>query len=344
MNLPLLRSELVDHIGDTLRQESKSAISHMRPLAKSKPSPLLRFSLFKTVFMSEYGPRDDMDEIGDHPDEEKDVEAIINGQLASALLDTERANSHCGVLETLADYTSLGVQDDTPKVLRLFTDKLPVKGQIMGSAHNLLLPPPYARKTEEDIVSLVSASSSEIERPDPLLLGIESYVDDSKLRRDCLLRDCGQCVVTKWFDKDWEEKKFSGQMMPQGWEDRPDTIDQIGNGFMMGATVHGDFGDFEFDFEQQHGSNTTYNIRWFCAWNPAIGLFKNYPEVVEFASIDPGVTELPDPVFLDVHYRVGDILNGWLFIGAASQAIRVQAKGASEGLGGWEATFPSREE
>ncbi|KAK1640502.1 hypothetical protein BDP81DRAFT_403904 [Colletotrichum phormii] len=286
-----------------------------------------------------------MDEIGDHPDEEKDVEAIINGQLASALLDTEQANLHCGVLETLADYTPLGVQDDTPKVLRLFVDKLPAKGQlvllseIMRYKNNpaklrqlrdfliqaILIPlkTHSKRKTEEDIVSPVSASSSEIERPDPLLLEIESYVDDSELRRDCLLRDGGQCVVTKWFDKGWLEKKFSGQMMPQGcmstldcvhiipfsignsderkqkgkiwwalWryfpdlkgKIAPDTIDQTGNAFMVQAIVHDDFGDLEFGFERQHDSTAKYNIRWFCAWNPAIGLFKNYPEVVEFAS------------------------------------------------------------
>ncbi|KAL2881392.1 hypothetical protein SGCOL_003342 [Colletotrichum sp. CLE4] len=34
----------------------------------------------------------------------------------------------------------------------------------------------------------------------------------------------------------------------------PDTINQTGNAFTMQAIVHGDFGDFEFGFEQQHGS------------------------------------------------------------------------------------------
>ncbi|KAK1691335.1 hypothetical protein BDP55DRAFT_710970 [Colletotrichum godetiae] len=185
---------------------------------------------------------------------------------------------------------------------------------------------------------------SETERSNSLLWEIKSYVNDSKLRRDCLLHDGGQCVVTKWFDKGWLEKKFSGQTMPQGClstlacvhiipfsrkkpDERkpmdlrtnakiwwplwryfpdlkgkigPDTINQTGNAFTMQAIVHGDFGDFEFGFEQQHGS--------FCARNPAIGLFKNHPEVVKFASVDLGVAELPDPVFLDVHHRVGDIL------------------------------------
>lgn len=68
------------------------------------------------------------------------------------------------------------------------------------------------RRTEDDIVS----SSSGADGPDSLLEQLESYVCGSKLRRDCLLRDGGQCVVTKYFDRGWVEENYSGQMMPQG--------------------------------------------------------------------------------------------------------------------------------
>ncbi|KAL0776878.1 hypothetical protein CaCOL14_006396 [Colletotrichum acutatum] len=304
-----------------------------------------------------------MDEVVDHPDGDGDANSVINNQLTLVSSDPEHwAESHCEVSEMLADYNPVGVKDDTPQVLRLFADKLPLRGQlvllseIMRYRHNpvqlrqvrdflvqaILIPfkTHSKRRSEDDIVS----SSSGTDGPDSLLEKLESYVDDSKLRRVCVLRDGGQCVVTKYFNKDWLEENFSGQMMPQGristlecvhiipflignFDERkpmealwryfpdlkgkvgPDTINQTGNALIMNSEVHGDFGDFDFGFEQQYGSTTKYNIRWFGAWNPAISLFKNYPKVVEFTSVDPRVAELPDPIFLDVHCRVGEILN-----------------------------------
>ncbi|KAG7078647.1 HNH nuclease, partial [Colletotrichum scovillei] len=307
-----------------------------------------------------------MDEIANHPDGDGDASSVIDSQLTLASSDPEHwAKKHYEVLEMLTNYTPLGTQDDTTQVLRLFADKLPLRGQlvllseIMCYRHSpvqlrqlrdflvqaILIP---QRRTEDDIVS----SSSEADSPDSLLEQLESYVCDSKLRQDCLLRDGGQCVVTKYFDRGWVEENFSGQMMPQGrmstlecvriipfligdsdkrtakearanaktwwalWryfpelegKIGPDTINQTGNAFTINSEVHCDFGYFDFGFEQQHGSTTKYDIRWSCAWNPAYGLFKNYPESVEFTSKDPRVA-LPDPVFLDVHFRVGDILN-----------------------------------
>ncbi|KAG7051336.1 hypothetical protein JMJ77_0001960 [Colletotrichum scovillei] len=272
-----------------------------------------------------------MDEIANHPDGDGDASSVIDSQLTLASSDPEHwAKKHYEVLEMLTNYTPLGTQDDTTQAILI-----PLK------THS-------ERRTEDDIVS----SSSEADSPDSLLEQLESYVCDSKLRQDCLLRDGGQCVVTKYFDRGWVEENFSGQMMPQGrmstlecvriipfligdsdkrtakearanaktwwalWryfpelegKIGPDTINQTGNAFTINSEVHCDFGYFDFGFEQQHGSTTKYDIRWSCAWNPAYGLFKNYPESVEFTSKDPRVA-LPDPVFLDVHFRVGDILN-----------------------------------
>ncbi|KAK1701911.1 uncharacterized protein CLUP02_03776 [Colletotrichum lupini] len=313
-----------------------------------------------------------MDEIANHPDGNGDASSVIDSQLTLASSDSEHwAKKHYEVLEMLANYTPLGTQDDTTQVLRLFADKLPLSGQLvllseimryrdtpvklrqlrdfLVQAILIPLKTHSQRRTEDDIVS----SSSGADGPGSLLEQLESYVCDSKLRRDCLLRDGGQCVVTKYFDRGWSEKNYSGQMMPQGrmstlecvhiipfligdsnertaMEARanaktwwalwryfpelkgkigPDTISQTGNAFMTNSEVHGDFGYFDFGFKQQYGSTTEYNIRWFCAWNPAIDLFKNYPKVVEFTSADSGIPELPDSIFLDVHYRVGEILN-----------------------------------
>ncbi|KAK1462662.1 hypothetical protein CMEL01_13773 [Colletotrichum melonis] len=293
-----------------------------------------------------------MDEIANHPDGNGDASSVIDSQLTLASSDSEHwAKKHYEVLEMLANYTPLGTQDDTTQVLRLFADKLPLSGQLvllsdimryrdtpvklrqlrdfLVQAILIPLKTHSQRRMEDDIVS----SSSVADGPGSLLEQLESYVCDSKLRRDCLLRDGGQCVVTKYFDKGWSEKNYSGQMMPQG---RMSTLEcvhiipfligdsnertamearanaktcQTGNAFMTNSEVHGDFGYFDFGFKQQYGSTTEYNIRWFCAWNPAIGLFKNYPKVVEFTSTDSGIPDLPDSIFLDVHYRVGEILN-----------------------------------
>lgn len=73
-----------------------------------------------------------MDEIVDHPDRNGDASSVIDSQLTSASSDPEHwAKKHCEVLEMLADYTPLGTQDDTTQVLRLFADKLPVRGQVV---------------------------------------------------------------------------------------------------------------------------------------------------------------------------------------------------------------------
>ncbi|KAK1501408.1 hypothetical protein CTAM01_06133 [Colletotrichum tamarilloi] len=316
----------------------------------------------------------ELNQIGEHPDGDSDINSVIDSQLTSALSDTGTwAKSHWEVLEMLADYVPLGAQDDTTKVLRLFASKLPVNGQLIllseikrhqsqpvrlrqlrdFLAQAILMPlKTCSKRKSEDIVSPVSASGSDTDRPDSLHWQLDSSNRGSKLRRDCLRRDGGQCVVTKIFDRSWVEKNFSSQMMPQGriailecahiipfsisdFDDRrsmqirtkakiwwalwryfpdlkgkigPDTVNQTGNAFTMFGEVHNDFGGFDFGFEQQYGSTTKYNIRWFCGWNPAYSMFKNYPESVEFTSTDPRVA-LPDPVFLDVHCRVGEILN-----------------------------------
>ncbi|KAK1490251.1 hypothetical protein CCUS01_14520 [Colletotrichum cuscutae] len=296
----------------------------------------------------------ELNQIGEHPDGDSDINSVIDSQLTSALSDTGTwAKSHWEVLEMLADYVPLGAQDDTTKVLRLFASKLPVNGQLilLSEIKRHQSQPVRLRQLRDFLVQAI------------LMPLIPNLFEAQKrrhrvasvgfgLRRDCLRRDGGQCVVTKIFDRSWVEKNFSGQMMPQGriailecahiipfsisdFDDRrsmqirtkakiwwalwryfpdlkgkigPDTVNQTGNAFTMFDEVHNDFGGFDFGFEQQYGSTTKYNIRWFCGWNPAYSMFKNYPESVEFTSTDPRVA-LPDPVFLDVHCRVGEILN-----------------------------------
>lgn len=69
--------------------------THRTNSTKTKRSRRHKFSLFiKIVFMFEYGPNHDMDEVVDHPDRDADASSVIDNQPTLALSDPEHGPSH----------------------------------------------------------------------------------------------------------------------------------------------------------------------------------------------------------------------------------------------------------
>ncbi|GIK02897.1 hypothetical protein Aspvir_006960 [Aspergillus viridinutans] len=172
---------------------------------------------------------------------------------------------------------------------------------------------------------------------------LRSEVQDSEFRKDLLRRDGYRCCITrflerkKWIDSGKPNEPQDAHIIPfsfaswAGIQDtkdasdqgevlfrcfptllnhrlRPRTINSLSNGMMLIIPLHMAFGSFDMAFVQTDERNV-YDIKTY----PDIGFtalpFLPSNREVKFECAKGEDLLLPDPAYLDCHYRVAEILH-----------------------------------
>lgn len=277
---------------------------------------------------------------------------------------TAFANAQASVEEKLADYQPCEPGDDTAEFLRIFFKYLPREGQV-----NLAEDIDYCRDNTE-LKQLAESLDTGLLRPmlatggrTPAMttsprVGVEDSIENldsldlestrraaqGKLCRNCLRRDGQRCIVTGYWNTDFDfppnavdaplqaahiipfslghfENQDERHQMSIIWVNifryfpnlrsrlnfTPEDINQEDNVMMMFSPLHEQFGSFHFILEPTSTPHR-YHIKLFSKFPSAYKMHLPRSRYITITSHDQRYP-LPNPSLIAIHAAIGNILH-----------------------------------